>query len=103
MSAPSVWRRSRSPVASSRSRWMCRAFPWRCSRARAMNVCMVGYGMMGVWHSEALKKTDAVLHTVVGRRPEAAKEFAERYGYKKWTASLDEALGDPEVDIVIVG
>jgi 2-hydroxy-4-carboxymuconate semialdehyde hemiacetal dehydrogenase len=68
-----------------------------------MNVCMVGYGMMGVWHSEALKKTDAVLHTVVGRRPEAAKEFAERYGYKKWTASLDEALADPEVDIVIVG
>ena len=60
-----------------------------------LNICMVGYGMMGVWHSEALKKTDAVLHTVVGRRPEAAKEFAERYGYKKWTVSLDEALADP--------
>ena len=29
-----------------------------------MNVCMVGYGMMGQWHSEALKRTDAVLHTV---------------------------------------
>src|SRR5262245_28301579 len=64
---------------------------------------MVGYGMMGVWHSEALKKTDAVLHTVVGRRPEAAKEFAERYGYKKWTVSLDEALADPAVEIGIVG
>jgi 2-hydroxy-4-carboxymuconate semialdehyde hemiacetal dehydrogenase len=37
-----------------------------------MNVCMVGYGMMGVWHSEALQKTDAVLHTVVGRRQDAA-------------------------------
>jgi len=68
-----------------------------------MNVCMVGYGMMGVWHSEALKKTDAVLHTVVGRRPEAAKEFAERYGYRKWTVSLDEALADPAIDIVIIG
>ena len=68
-----------------------------------MNVCMVGYGMMGVWHSDALKKTDAVLHTVVGRRPEAAKEFAERYGYKKWTVSLDEALADPAIDIVIIG
>ncbi len=68
-----------------------------------MNICMVGYGMMGVWHSEALKKTDAVLHTVVGRRPEAAREFAERFGYRKWTTSLDEALGDPEVDAVIVG
>ncbi len=69
----------------------------------AMNVCMVGYGMMGQWHSEALKQTDAVLHTVVGRREEAAKDFAARYGYKKWTVSLDEALADPSVDIVIIG
>ncbi|MGH6962098.1 MAG: Gfo/Idh/MocA family protein, partial [Dongiaceae bacterium] len=69
----------------------------------AMNVCMVGYGMMGQWHSEALKLTDALLHTVVGRREEAAKEFAARYGYKKWTVSLDEALADPAIDIVIIG
>jgi 2-hydroxy-4-carboxymuconate semialdehyde hemiacetal dehydrogenase len=67
-----------------------------------MNVCMVGYGMMGVWHSEALKKTGAVLHTAVGRRAEAVREFAERFGYKKWTVSLDEALADPAVDIVIL-
>jgi 2-hydroxy-4-carboxymuconate semialdehyde hemiacetal dehydrogenase len=68
-----------------------------------MNVCMVGYGMMGVWHSEALKKTDAVLHTVVGRRADASKEFAERFGYRKWTTSLAEALADPAIDIVVVG
>ena len=68
-----------------------------------MNVCMVGYGMMGQWHSEALKRTDAVLHTVVGRREEAAKEFAGRHGYKKWTVSLEEVLADPAIDIVIIG
>ena len=30
-----------------------------------MNVCMVGYGMMGVWHSEALLETpaDVTVHT----------------------------------------
>ncbi len=67
-----------------------------------LNVCMVGYGMMGQWHSEALKKTDAVLHTLVGRRADAAKEFAERHGYRKWTVSLDEALADPEIDIVVL-
>lgn len=67
-----------------------------------MNVCMVGYGMMGVWHSEALLRTGAALHTLVGRRPEAAAEFAQRYGYRKWTVSLDEALADPAVDIVIL-
>jgi 2-hydroxy-4-carboxymuconate semialdehyde hemiacetal dehydrogenase len=68
-----------------------------------MNVCMVGYGMMGIWQSEALKKTDAVLHTVVGRREDAAKEFAQRFGYRKWTTSLEEALADPAIDIVVVG
>jgi 2-hydroxy-4-carboxymuconate semialdehyde hemiacetal dehydrogenase len=67
-----------------------------------MNVCVVGYGMMGVWHSEALLEAGAVLHTLVGRRPEAAREFAERFGYRKWTLSLDEALADPAVDIVIL-
>lgn len=67
-----------------------------------MNVCMVGYGMMGVWHSEALRRTDAVLHTVVGRRPAAARAFAERYGYRKWTTSLEEALADPTVGIVVL-
>ncbi len=68
-----------------------------------MNVCMVGYGMMGVWHSEALKQTDAVLHTVVGRRREAAQEFADRFGYRRCINSLEEALADPAVDIVILG
>ena len=68
-----------------------------------MNICMVGYGMMGSWHSEALRKRDVVLHTVVGRRHEAAQEFAQRYGYKRSTSSLDEALSDPAIDVVIIG
>jgi 2-hydroxy-4-carboxymuconate semialdehyde hemiacetal dehydrogenase len=68
-----------------------------------MNICMVGYGMMGVWHSEALVAAGATLHTVVGRRIEAAEEFAKRFGYRKWTVSLEAALADPEIDIVIIG
>ncbi len=68
----------------------------------ALNICMVGYGMMGVWHSEALLAQGAVLHTLVGRRAEAAAEFAQRYGYRRWTLSLEEALADPAIDIVIL-
>ena len=37
-----------------------------------------------------------------GRKPASTEEFAEQYGYKKWTTDLDEALADPEVDIVII-
>ena len=62
-----------------------------------MNICMVGYGMMGVWHSDALQGEGCRFHTLVGRRPEQSQEFAERYGYQKWTADLDEALADPQV------
>lgn len=68
-----------------------------------MNVCMVGHGMMGVWHSEALKDAGAVLHTLVGRRSDSTKAFAERFGYRTWTLSLEDALADPEVEMVIVG
>jgi 2-hydroxy-4-carboxymuconate semialdehyde hemiacetal dehydrogenase len=82
-----------------------------------LNVCMVGHGMMGVWHSEALTGVpEAQLHTVVGRprapegteaptagrKPPTTEEFAAGYGYKKWTTDLGEALADPEVDIVII-
>ena len=45
-------------------------------RARLVNVCIVGHGMMGAWHANALEGTGAVPHTLVGRRPEATAEFA---------------------------
>lgn len=67
-----------------------------------MNICMIGHGMMGVWHSEALKKTDCCMHTIVGRREASTAAFAERYGYRRWTTSLHEALEDAAVDAVIV-
>jgi len=69
-----------------------------------LNVCMIGHGMMGVWHSEALKQVpDCRLHTVVGRSPGPRIEgFAAKYDYKKWVTDLEEALNDPEIDIVII-
>lgn len=67
-----------------------------------MNICVVGYGMMGGWHSDALAGGAARLHTLVGRRPEATVEFAHRYGYARWTTQLEEALADPAVDAVIL-
>lgn len=67
------------------------------------NVCVIGHGMMGVWHTEALAgMEDARLHVVVGRRPEPTAEFAARYGYRRWCVDLDEALSDPAVDVAIV-
>jgi 2-hydroxy-4-carboxymuconate semialdehyde hemiacetal dehydrogenase len=74
--------------------------------------------MMGTWHSQALQGLrECQLHTVVGRpvdpdtekpsggagvTPSPTAAFATDYGYKKSTTSLDEALSDPEIDIVMI-
>jgi 2-hydroxy-4-carboxymuconate semialdehyde hemiacetal dehydrogenase len=69
--------------------------------APAVNVCVVGHGMMGAWHSNALEGTAAVRHTLVGRRAEPTAEFALSRGFRVWTTSLEEALADDEIDAVI--
>jgi 2-hydroxy-4-carboxymuconate semialdehyde hemiacetal dehydrogenase len=67
-----------------------------------MNICMVGHGMMGTWHTENLSQTDCRLHTLVGVSPEPTVSFAARHGYAKWTVDYIGALQDPAVDIVIL-
>lgn len=68
-----------------------------------MNICVVGHGMMGTWHSDALVgSSDCVLHTLVGRRPEPTQEFAARYSYRRWTTDLNKALADDAIDAVIL-
>jgi 2-hydroxy-4-carboxymuconate semialdehyde hemiacetal dehydrogenase len=67
-----------------------------------VNVCVVGHGMMGAWHSNALAASDGARHTLVGRRPEPTSDFARANGFANWTTSLDEALDDEAIDIVIL-
>ncbi len=67
-----------------------------------MNICMIGHGMMGAWHSLALADTNCVLHTVVGRRETATSAFAQQHGYRHWTTNSADAFADPSIDVVIV-
>lgn len=67
-----------------------------------MNICMIGHGMMGTWHSESLAAAGVPLHTLVGRVPHKTEAFARRHGYRRWTIELDAALSDPAIDVVIV-
>lgn len=68
-----------------------------------MRIGMVGHGMMGVWHSDALKAIPGIeLHTLVGRRAEPTAEFAGRYGYTRWTLDFAEMLADPAIDAVVI-
>lgn len=67
-----------------------------------MNVCVVGHGMMGAWHSNALEQSGAVRHTLVGRREEPTAEFARDRGFAHWTTSLEEALAEQAIEVVIL-
>jgi predicted dehydrogenase len=47
-------------------------------------------------------RDDAVLYPepiLVGRSEERLRAIAERHGLSRWTTSLDEVLGDPDVDV----
>ncbi|NTF16522.1 Gfo/Idh/MocA family protein [Agrobacterium tumefaciens] len=66
-----------------------------------MNICMVGHGMMGTWHSESLRSELCILHTLVGTEADKTAEFARDYGYRHWTVNYEEALAS-DVDVVII-
>ena len=68
-----------------------------------MNICVIGHGMMGRWHSEAiLKRSDCNLHTLVGRKMDTTATFAAEFGFKNWTTNLNDALLNDEIDVVII-
>ncbi|MFV0425607.1 MAG: Gfo/Idh/MocA family protein [Beutenbergiaceae bacterium] len=37
---------------------------------------------------------------LIGRRPDALKEIADRHGLPRWTTDLDATIADPDVDII---
>jgi 2-hydroxy-4-carboxymuconate semialdehyde hemiacetal dehydrogenase len=68
-----------------------------------LNICMVGYGGIAVFHAAALRQIEGVqLHTVVGRRPEPTAAFAEEWGFATGTTDYGMAMADPEVDAVVI-
>jgi 2-hydroxy-4-carboxymuconate semialdehyde hemiacetal dehydrogenase len=59
-----------------------------------------------VAHVNAFRAVDAdgavVFQTVMGRLPESSAAFAAEHGFARSTTQLDDVLGDPDVEAVIV-
>lgn len=67
------------------------------------NLCLIGHGMMGVWHAEALRGYPGVaLHTVVGKEERAVSAFAAEYGFSHASTDMVAAVNQPEIDAVII-
>src|SRR5437868_9170626 len=67
-----------------------------------MNLCFVGYGAIAGVHADICRRLGHTLHTVVGRVPASTEAFAREYGFARHTLSLEEALGQHDLDAVII-
>lgn len=67
------------------------------------NLCLIGHGMMGTWHAQALRDHPGVtLHSVVGRELPAVSSFATQYGFTHAFTDMIAAVNQPEIDAVII-
>mgnify|MGYP005832858741 FL=1 len=68
------------------------------------NVAMLGTGFIGDFYTYSLhgkRNRDRVI-TVWSRNEERGKAFARKHGIPKWTTSMEKAVGDLSVDLVVV-
>jgi predicted dehydrogenase len=68
-------------------------------------ITMLGAGLIGSFYTMTLhghRSKDRV-QVICAKEIEDARQFAEKWGVPKYTTSLDDAINDPETDVVVVG
>lgn len=68
------------------------------------NISMLGSGFIAEFYVNALhgyRSKDKVI-VVQSRNEDHLKKFSEKFNIPKWTTKMEEAINDPEVDIVCV-
>jgi predicted dehydrogenase len=69
-----------------------------------MRVSMLGSGFIGRFYADSiqgLRSRDNIV-SIYSRREESAKKFAEDYGCKHWTTTMEESVAHPEADVVCI-
>ena len=68
-----------------------------------MKIALAGEGAIARKHAAAIGNIDgAGIAVLAGGREEDTRDFADEFGIPHWTLDLDEALGQPEVDAVLL-
>lgn len=68
-------------------------------------ITMLGTGLIGMFYTmtlHGLRSRDQV-HVVYSRSEKRASQFAGEWNIPKWTTDMDEAINDPETDVVVIG
>jgi predicted dehydrogenase len=68
-------------------------------------ITMLGAGLIGSFYTMTLHGHRAQDHVqvVCAKNMNTARQFAEKFDIPKYTTNMDEAINDPETDIVVVG
>ncbi|HVJ36182.1 MAG TPA: Gfo/Idh/MocA family oxidoreductase [Stenotrophomonas sp.] len=67
-----------------------------------LGIAIVGTGMIGAVHRRAALLAGAVVRGVVGSSPQRAREVAQSWDLPRAYRDIEQALGDPQVQVVHV-
>lgn len=68
-------------------------------------ITMLGAGLIGMFYTQTLhaNRSRDKVHVLYSRSEQKAKEAAASWGVEKWTTDMDEAINDPDTDVVVIG
>ncbi|MGZ5247240.1 MAG: Gfo/Idh/MocA family protein, partial [Flavitalea sp.] len=67
-------------------------------------IAMLGSGFIARFYADSLqgqRSKDKII-SVYSRKEESAKKFADDYKCDHWTTDMEEAIADPDVDVVCI-
>jgi predicted dehydrogenase len=68
-------------------------------------VTMLGTGLIGMFYTKTLHRNRSLdqVAVVYSRTEERAKQFASEWNIPKYTTNLEDAINDPDTDVVVIG
>ena len=68
-------------------------------------IAMLGTGLIGNFYTSTLlgQRSRDQIEIVCAVSDEEAKSFADKYRVPRWTSSIEQAVQDPGIDLVVVG
>ena len=68
-------------------------------------ISMLGAGLIGMFYTQTLhaNRSRDKVHVLYSRSERKAREAAAAWGVERWTTSMEEAINDPETDVVVIG